>query len=62
MVAAIMARTAPWQASTPRSRNSAANAIRSTGSAESATGASASAGLGHRPGKASLSRETRSGK
>jgi hypothetical protein len=62
MVAAIMARAAVCELSTPRSRNSQAKAIRSTGSREPATGPRASVGLGHIPSKASWTREARSGK
>jgi DNA-binding NarL/FixJ family response regulator len=62
MVAAIIARTEPWRARMPRSRNSQANAIRSTGSRESATGPSASAGSGQTPARASPISDGRSGK
>jgi hypothetical protein len=62
MVAAIMPRTAVCERRTPRSRNSHAKAIRSTGSRQPATGPRASAGLGHIPSKASWISEARSGK
>ena len=62
MVAAIMARTAVCERSTPRSRNSHAKAIRSAGSRQPATGLRASAGVGHIPSKASCTSEARSGK
>ncbi len=61
-VAAIIARTEPCRARTPRSRNSQARATRSTGSVESPTGASASAGGGQTPARASLISDGRSGK
>ena len=60
--AAIMARTAPWAASTRRSSTSAAQATRSTGSVLSATAASACSGLGQIPVIASRSSDIRSAK
>ena len=60
--AEIIARTAPWWASTSRSRTSAAKPMRSTGSPDWTTGFIACSGLSQTVARASRSSEARSGK